>query len=111
MSPITNYPSFAADDKTTPPTPKYSRFNTPGLQEILRGCWQFDPDKRLSFIKIAQNLKLLRKGYGHGSLESPSPGITPLEELPEHKSSPSPDMRPIETLPQFVQTEGSTPRM
>ncbi|PPR04893.1 hypothetical protein CVT26_012713 [Gymnopilus dilepis] len=100
---------FVLVDKTTPPIPKYSRFNTPGLQDILRGSWQFDPDKRPPFTKIAQNFKLLRKSYGHGTSESPSPGLTPLQELPEYKGSPSPDMRPIETLPHLVQTEGSIP--
>ncbi|KAF8957169.1 hypothetical protein BDZ97DRAFT_1707220 [Flammula alnicola] len=98
---------FVLKDDTRPPMPKYSRFNTPRLQEILRSCWQTDPEKRPTFIKIARELKLLRKSYGHSPNDSPR--LPPIEDLPEPPSSPSPDMRPKDNLPQYVQDSGPIP--
>lgn len=86
-----------------PPVPKYSRFNTPGFQEIVKACWQLEPKSRPSFSKISRDFKLLRKSYTNG-FESPSPRIPAIEEMPEPVASPSPDLRPVE-LPSFLRSE------
>ena len=98
---------FLAEENGRPVLPKYSRFNTPGLQDILRTCWQMEPAKRPSFKKVARDLKLLRKSSGQDILDSPY--IPPIEDLPEPISSPSPDMRPVD-VPQFLQGAGPVPR-
>ncbi|KDR78069.1 hypothetical protein GALMADRAFT_245050, partial [Galerina marginata CBS 339.88] len=91
---------FVLKENTRPPIPKFSRFNTPGLQDILRACWQAKPEQRPTFTKIARDLKLLRKGFGHDAVESPR--LPSMDDIPEHTTSPSPDMRPID-LPSFLQ--------
>jgi len=98
---------FFAEENSRPVLPRYSRFNTPGLQEILRACWQTEPTKRPSFKKIARDLKLLRKSSGQDALDSPY--LPTIEDLPEPVGSPSPDMRPTE-LPQFLHGAGGIPR-
>lgn len=90
-----------SDDNTRPPTPRNSRFNTPGLQDILRACWNSNPNDRPPFYRVARDLKLLRKAFGHGVLDSPMlPAIPDVTETPK---SPSPDMRPQKALPNFIQ--------
>ena len=89
-----------AVDNTRPPIPKHSRFNTPGLQDILRACWNTSPDQRPAFGKITKDLKLLRRGFEQDAYESPR--LAPLEEIQKTVASPSPDMRPV-SLPQFLQ--------
>lgn len=97
---------FVLKENSRPVLPRYSRFNTPGLQEILRACWQTEPSKRPSFKRIARDLKLLRKSSGQDTLDSPY--LPTIEDLPEPVGSPSPDMRPTE-LPQFLQGAGGVP--
>ncbi|CAA7263929.1 unnamed protein product [Cyclocybe aegerita] len=90
---------FLLKDNSRPPVPRNSRFNIPAVQELLRTCWDENPEKRPTFTKIARDLRLVRKSFGH---EVDSPHLPPIVDLPEHKSSPSPDMRPSD-LPQFLQ--------
>ncbi|KAF9523670.1 hypothetical protein CPB83DRAFT_862451 [Crepidotus variabilis] len=92
--------SLVLRENTRPPIPKHSRFNTPGLQDILRNCWNTKPDLRPQFSKIARDFRLLRKSFGQDLFESPR--LPPIEDLPEQTSSPSPDMRPSDNLPSFL---------
>ncbi|KDR78141.1 hypothetical protein GALMADRAFT_245167 [Galerina marginata CBS 339.88] len=46
-----------------PPIPKYPPFNTPGLQDILRACWQRNPQERPTFAEIAHNFESLRRSH------------------------------------------------
>ncbi|KAF8147822.1 hypothetical protein B0H34DRAFT_738281 [Crassisporium funariophilum] len=91
---------FVLKENSRPPIPPNSRFNTPGLQDILQICWNANPNLRPKFAKIVRDLKQLRKNAGQEVFESPRAPL--LEELSEHTSSPSPDMRPID-LPRFLQ--------
>ncbi|KAF9555212.1 hypothetical protein CPC08DRAFT_139849 [Agrocybe pediades] len=98
---------FVLNDNSRPPIPKHSRFNTPKLQDVLRGCWHANPDERVTFSKIARDLKLIRKTSGLAGFESPR--LPAIEDAPEPVSSPSPDLRPRE-LPQYIQEgQGSLP--
>ncbi|KAJ3509359.1 hypothetical protein NLJ89_g5260 [Agrocybe chaxingu] len=97
---------FLLKENGRPPVPKNSRFNIPAVQELLRTCWDGNPDKRPTFMKIARDLRLVRKSFGH---EVDSPHLPPIADLPEYKSSPSPDMRPSD-LPQFLQGVLGPPR-
>ncbi|KAH9476525.1 putative serine/threonine-protein kinase [Psilocybe cubensis] len=104
-SPMDDYSvrRYVLDEDKRPPVPRYSRFNTPGFQEIVKACWQFDPKSRPSFSKISRDFKLLRKSFADG-YESPSPRIPAIDEVPEPAASPSPDLRPQE-LPPFLKQE------
>ncbi|PPQ72431.1 hypothetical protein CVT24_003126 [Panaeolus cyanescens] len=89
-----------------PPVPANSRFNTPGLQDIISNCWRTRPELRPRFDKIAKELKLLRKGLSHNGLESPQPP-GPLVLDDHKKQSPSPSLAPI-TLPKFLENAAGT---
>ncbi|KAF8805001.1 hypothetical protein BYT27DRAFT_7193708 [Phlegmacium glaucopus] len=88
------------DDKR-PLLPDNSRFNTDGLQDILRACWNTNPAQRPTFAKLVKDFKQLRMNSGHEIVDSPR--IPVIDELVEI-SSPSPDMRPT-LLPAYLQNE------
>ena len=97
-----------SENNTRPPTPRNSRFNTPELQDILHAFWNTKPDDRPPFSRITQDIKLLRKSFGHDVFESPMlPTILDVVEPPH---SPSPDMRPQKDLPNFIQATKDPPR-
>jgi len=79
----------------TRPIIPLTRFNTPGLQELLRVCWHRDPAVRPSFEKIVDDVKMLRRSFG--SVEEVAAVCSPAPLLWEDEwnmSRPSPDMRP-----------------
>jgi hypothetical protein len=94
--------STPAEDDSRPPLPDGSRFNTQGLQDILRACWSTKPSQRPTFSKLVEDFTQLRKGSGQGIIESP--GIQVIDEVSDsdRTASPSPDMRPT-CLPDYVQ--------
>ena len=88
-----------AEGDSRPPLPNNSRFNTQGLQDVLRVCWSTKPTQRPTFSKVVNDLKQLRKSPGQESIDSPRFPV--IEEEPETTAFPSPDMRP--TLPEYLQ--------
>ena len=91
--------TLPAEGDSRPPLPNNSRFNTQGLQDILRLCWSANPTQRPNFSKIVKDLKQLRKISGQELVDSPR--IPVIDEEPETTDYPSPDMRPI--VPQYLQ--------
>ncbi|KAJ6500147.1 hypothetical protein C8R47DRAFT_284025 [Mycena vitilis] len=91
---------FVTKENSRPSVPP-SRFNTPGLQEILRVCWHKDPFVRPPFSKIVKDVKQLRKSFCGPSSnpeDIPSPRIPEWQEVDDdyaYTSRPSPDMHPI----------------
>ncbi|KAJ6587171.1 hypothetical protein DFH09DRAFT_1308232 [Mycena vulgaris] len=91
---------FVTKENTRPSIPP-SRFNTPGLQEILRICWHKDPFVRPGFSKIVRDVKQLRKSFCGPSSnpeDIPSPRIPDWQDADDdytYTSRPSPDMHPI----------------
>ena len=83
--------TLPAECDSRPPLPNNSRFNTQGLQDILRACWSTKPTQRPIFSKVVKDFKQLRKSSGQEIVDSPRiPVIDEESETP----SPSPDMRP-----------------
>ena len=93
-----NHPPAEEDGR--PLLPDDSRFNTQGLQDILRKCWNAKPDQRPTFSKLVKDFKQLRKSCGQEVVDSP--GISVTDEVSERTASPSPDMRPTR-LPESTQ--------
>lgn len=89
-----------AEENTRPSIPP-SRFNSPGLQDLLRLCWHKDPFVRPPFSKIVKDVKQLRKSFCGPSSnpeDIPSPRIPEWNEADDdyaYTSRPSPDMHPI----------------
>ncbi|KAJ7896809.1 hypothetical protein B0H13DRAFT_1884934 [Mycena leptocephala] len=72
------------------------RFNTPGVQELLRVCWDKDPAVRPPFSKIDKETKQLRRAaeLPFDGFDSPrGPDWREVENA--GTSRPSPDMHPI----------------
>ena len=92
-------PNILAEGDSRPPLPNNSRFNTQGLQDLLRACWSTKPTQRPTFSKIVNDLKQLRKSTGRESVDSPR--IPVIDEESEPTTFPSPDMRP--TMPEHLQ--------
>jgi serine/threonine protein kinase len=83
----------------TRPVIPLTRFNTPGLQDLLRVCWHRDPGIRPSFETVVENVKMLRRSFG--SMDEVAAVCSPAPLLWEdewHLSRPSPDMRPVEAF-------------
>lgn len=79
----------------TRPVIPLTRFNTPGLQDLLRVCWHRDPAVRPSFEVLVEDVKMLRRSFG--SVEEVAAVCSPAPLVWEdewHMSRPSPDMRP-----------------
>ncbi|KAJ7838687.1 hypothetical protein B0H13DRAFT_2239665 [Mycena leptocephala] len=91
---------FVTKENTRPSIPP-SRFNSPGLQELLCVCWHKDPFVRSPFSKIVKDVKQLRKSFCGPSSnpeDIPSPRIPDWQEADDdyaYTSRPSPDMHPI----------------
>ncbi|KAJ3553830.1 hypothetical protein NP233_g12558 [Leucocoprinus birnbaumii] len=85
------------DENERPSLPVGSRYVTPGLQDLVRVCWDKDPAKRPPFSDIVIRMKAVRKAAGDIPLDDlSSPRITELPELDdEFPHRPSPDIRPI----------------
>ena len=90
---------FHAEDDGRPPLPDNSRFNTQGLQDILKACWTTKPTQRPTFVKLVKDFKQLRNAGGQEIADSPS--VSVIDE-PEIAHSPSPDMRPT-SCPEYHQ--------
>jgi hypothetical protein len=89
----------AAEDNTRPKIPS-TRFNTPGVQELLRLCWDKDPAVRPPFSKIVKETKQLRRAAELPFDGFDSPPVSPRgpdwrEVENAGTSRPSPDMHPI----------------
>jgi hypothetical protein len=94
------------EDNTRPQIPP-GRYNMPAVQELLRVCWDRDPGVHPAFVKVAKEVRSLRRvfsaaiggvggngsGNGNGEEGSWSPFLAEVEE--RHVGRPSPDMRPI----------------
>ena len=79
----------------TRPVIPLTRFNTPGLQVLLRGCWHRDPAVRPSFEVVVDDIKALRRSFG--SVEEVAAVCSPAPLVWEDEwqmMRPSPDMRP-----------------
>ncbi|KAJ7141695.1 hypothetical protein C8R43DRAFT_586859 [Mycena crocata] len=98
--------NFVLKDNSRPKIPP-TRFNSPGLQELLRVCWDRDPAVRPPFAKIVKETKALRKAAElpvEGLDDLASPPISPRgpdwrEVENSSTSKPSPDMHPIPLPP------------
>ena len=90
--------TLPAEGDSRPPLPNNSRFNSQGLQDILRACWSTKPTQRPTFSKVVKDLKQLRKSSGQEVVDSPR--IPVIEEESETATCPSPDMRP--TIPEHL---------
>ncbi|KAJ6625893.1 hypothetical protein B0H10DRAFT_1942375 [Mycena sp. CBHHK59/15] len=98
---VRHFVTTTLSEENTRPCVPPSRFNTPGLQELLRICWHKDPFVRPAFSKIVQDVKQLRKNFCGPSSnpeDIPSPRIPDWQEADDdymYTSKPSPDMHPI----------------
>ena len=92
---------FLAEDDSRPPLPDNSRFNTQGLQDILRACWSTIPTQRPTFSKLVKDFKQLRQTSGQEIGESPLAPV--IDDESAMGRSPSPDMRPTSLPESYVQ--------
>ncbi|KAJ3573275.1 hypothetical protein NP233_g2522 [Leucocoprinus birnbaumii] len=106
------------DENERPSLPVGSRYVTPGLQDLVRVCWDKDPAKRPPFSDIVVRMKAVRRAAGDIPLDDlSSPRITELPELDdEFPHRPSPDIRPIalpsdDTPLQQAASEDATDRL
>ncbi|PPR04355.1 hypothetical protein CVT24_013207 [Panaeolus cyanescens] len=81
-----------------PDVPSASRFNTPGLQDLMRSCWHTDPFCRPPFWKIRLDLKHIRTAHAESSIKSLEAGTSLVASNSQSSLNSSPSLSPINLL-------------